>query len=228
MRRGAAIAVRAHKKSSLYKPKGQYLLWLTDSATPVIGTVTTPWDSGAAGGYLTIAAGISGGLSFTPASVNMASSSLLMAFRIQINEDSANNAIQFSASVGNESITATVVGAGSSTVGVVNSASPASQAVATPSASATDVAVVAAYDGVTNKTWLWVNGTKSADPVATAVENSTAFSLLAIYNDSMAAVLKVRDIHFISFANSGLPSSVDALVASFGANPLTKLSAWAT
>lgn len=205
---------------------GNYLFWLTNSPTPVIGTVTTPWDGGAAGGYLTIAAAAYNSLSFTPTSVNMASSSLLIAFRILINNDEAM--IQITDSTLSASIVATLYGGGSSSVQFSNSMSADSAAVSTPSASASDVAIVAAYDGVTNKAWLWVNGTKSADPVAADMENITAFSTLNIFNNSAASELKVRDIHAIAFANAGLPSNVDALVASFGANPLTKLSAWAT
>jgi len=218
--RGSVAARLAKRKVAT---KGQYLFWLTDSATPAIGSVVEPWSGTVAGGYLVAAPGFDG-MELSPTTVHLAGSSLLMAFRLVQNEVGANHSVTISGS-GVELI-AYLVPQGSLEA-ALNSVFMLAGAPLLPAVGPADVAVVLAYDAVTNRLWGWVNGSQSAAGAAVNHAVSPAFSLLQVTNDSMTLPLNLRDIQVMQFVNAPLPANVNALVAAYGANPLTKLSAWA-
>jgi hypothetical protein len=97
-----------------------------------------------------------------------------------------------------------------------------------PGGSASERTVVFAYDAVSNTSKLWVDGVGGIAGTPTPLTANFTLSTVFLGAGSNAiATPEYRDIHFIRFVNSPLPTDLNALVAAFHATPLTKLTTWA-
>ncbi len=207
--------------------KGQYLFWLSDSLTPLIGGSGTASGLTASGGYLS---GAGGSLTMPSVdTINLGTDSFVMAVRwVNTGDASALISIEGGAAQAGPLIEVGVSAQYKTWYiydDLGNAVQPATIAGTTP-LGGTEYTGLVAYDAVSNKAYRAVDGVMGSAGTAMDLQNaSKLINKFALVNN---VTLKVRDVHFIKFTGSALPLDIAALVASYHANPLVKLSQWAT
>jgi len=213
---------------------GEYLFWMTNSLTPAIGSAMNI-SGQVVSGYVRPVNATTSVLflvSGSPVS-DMATTSMLLAYRYKLSTDGevffvacigGTNTVEVGALTG---IPATGVNAKAQS-GDSSIFARAGGTVSFPGGSASERTVVFAYDAVSNTSKLWVDGVGGIAGTPTPLTANFTLSTVFLGAGSNAiATPEYRDIHFIRFVNSPLPTDLNALVAAFHATPLTKLTTWA-
>lgn len=232
--RGAVAALlSARKHGAAPIPTGEYLLWIENTLTPTIGGAVASNTFTLSGGYLTTADAVM--TLAAPKTINYFTDSIVYALRWVNPADAAAPMVLFadttlSAGPGMQ-FTAT---SNNSTGWAVydrlsNAAEPSADATPATPLGATEYSGILLYDAATRAAYRAVNGVipGGSGNVPIPLENF-ALEHNKLIMIGGAGGLKIRDIQIIKFAGLGLPTNWQELVAAYHANPLTKLSAWAT
>lgn len=209
--------------------KGQYLFWLGDSLTPLIGEQSsTTWT--VSGGMFVAPSTAAASFIFTQASaVDFAVDSFIMALRAKQTANTSPT-LKLTNAGGSDFISAVSrLGDTAKHSILSNNANYIESGANTfPADGGAERSIVLAYDASANELRSFLNGAEQP-AVTNAIMPAFTSQLdrLVLTSPTMATIFSVRDIHGIHFPGAPLPANMASLVSAYHANPMTKLSAWA-